>query len=69
MPSTVQDATDRTLLGLLLKNADTPYKELAARLSLSAAAVHERVKRMKRAGIIRNTTLNLDPVKTGRPSA
>lgn len=60
------DATDRKLLGLLAEKADRGYAELGERLHLSAPAVHERVKRLKRDGTIRATVALLDGAKVGR---
>jgi DNA-binding Lrp family transcriptional regulator len=60
------DAMDRKLLGLLVENADRSYAELSERLHLSAPAVHERVKRLKRTGAIRATVAALDGPKVGR---
>ena len=41
------DDRDRKLLGLLSEDASLSYAELGERISLSAPAVHERVKRLK----------------------
>lgn len=63
------DAADRRLLGLLGADATLSYAELGARLHLSPPAVHERVKRLKRAGVIRSVAARLDGAKLGRPLA
>ena len=49
------DPLDRKLLGLLAEDATLSYKELGERLHLSAPAVHERVKKLKKSGAIRGT--------------
>lgn len=59
------DATDRTLIGLLQQDATQPYAELARAVHLSAAAVHERVRKLRRAGVIRRTTVEVDPAAIG----
>ncbi len=61
------DNRDRTLLTLLAADATLSYAELGKRLSLSAPAVHERVKRLKRDGLIKGTVVKLDGAKIGRP--
>jgi DNA-binding Lrp family transcriptional regulator len=61
------DATDRKLLGLLSDDSTTSYAELGNLLFLSAPAVHERVKRLKRDGVIKTTACVLDGSKLGRP--
>ncbi len=60
------DATDRKLLGLLARNAELSYSELGEQIHLSAPAVHERVKRLKRTGVIRATVAVLDGPKIGK---
>ena len=60
------DATDRTLLRLLQEDASRSYAELGRRVHLSAPAVHERVRKLRRAGVIRRTTVEIDPAAVGR---
>ena len=60
------DATDRKLLSLLAQNAELGYAELGEKTHLSAPAVHERVKRLKRSGVIRATVALLNGSKIGR---
>lgn len=59
------DDTDRTLIGLLQEDASRPYAELAREVHLSTAAVHERVRKLRRTGVIRRTTVEVDPVALG----
>lgn len=61
------DPMDRKLLGLLAEDATLSYKELGERLHLSAPAVHERVKKLKKAGAIAGTVARLDGAAVGRP--
>lgn len=56
------DAFDRKLLSLLVEDATLSYVELGEQVGLSAPAVHERVKRLKRAGAIRQTAALIDPI-------
>ena len=65
--SRMTDAKDRTLLGLLAEDATRSYAELGRILHLSPPAVHERVKRLKRAGVIKGTVAVLDAEKIGKP--
>ena len=60
------DETDRILLGLLAEDSTRSYAELGRLLHLSAPAVHERAKRLKREGVIRSTVALLDGAKIGR---
>ena len=61
------DAIDRRLLALLADDASPSYAELGQRLNLSPPAVHERVKRLRRDGVIKGTVARLDGAKLGRP--
>ena len=61
------DAFDRRILSVLVRDANVSYADLGQRIGLSAPAVHERVKRMRRTGVIRQTSVLLDPVAIGKP--
>jgi len=54
------DDRDRKLLTLLADDATPSYAELGKQLNLSAPAVHERVKRLKRDGLIKGIAAKLD---------
>jgi len=60
------DTFDRKLLGELAADATTSYVELGRRVNLSPAAVHERVKRLRRDGVIRATVAQLNPIAIGK---
>lgn len=61
------DETDRRLLALIARDASRSYADLGHALHLSAPAVHDRVKRLRRDGIIKATVAQLDGAKLGRP--
>lgn len=61
------DEKDRMLLRQLAQDATTSYADLGERVHLSAPAVHERVKRLKRDGYVRGTVALVDGEKIGRP--
>lgn len=60
------DSVDRMLLGLLAEDSSHSYAELGEILHLSAPAVHERVKRLKRDGVIKATVAKINGCKVGR---
>lgn len=60
------DAVDRRILGALSEDASHSYADLSKIVNLSAPAVHDRVKRLKRDGVIRKTVAMLDGCKLGR---
>lgn len=66
-PSHEIDDFDRKILGVLVEDATVSYAELGKHVGLSAPAVHERVKRLRRSGAIRRTSLLIDPRAVGKP--
>ncbi len=60
------DPIDRKILGALAKDASRSYAELGKLVNLSTAAVHDRVKRLRRDGVIKRTVAILDGCKLGR---
>lgn len=61
------DPMDRKILSALVEDATQSYAALATHVGLSAPAVHERVKRMRRQGLIKETVARLDGAKIGKP--
>ncbi|BBT70223.1 MULTISPECIES: Lrp/AsnC family transcriptional regulator [Enterobacteriaceae] len=60
------DNIDRKILGALAEDAGRSYTELSEIVNLSAPAVHDRVKKLKRDGVIKGTVAVLDGCKLGR---
>lgn len=66
MPNMVQlDAIDRAIVLELQKESRLPYAEIGARVGLSAAAVHERVKKLERKGVIQAYRIQVNPKAIG----
>jgi len=59
------DQTDRELLARLQEDATQSYAALGQAVGLSAGAAHERVRKLKAAGVIRRTTAEVDPAALG----
>lgn len=59
------DDVDRAILRELQRNARTPYSEIARRIDMSSATVHDRVKRMEEEGVIRGYSADVDPPVVG----
>jgi Lrp/AsnC family transcriptional regulator, leucine-responsive regulatory protein len=66
VPGQALDAMDRKILCELVEDATLSYAELGRRVGLSAPAAHERVKRLKRSGIIRKVAALIDAEATGK---
>ncbi|RWP85262.1 MAG: Lrp/AsnC family transcriptional regulator, partial [Mesorhizobium sp.] len=59
------DDLDRNLLEILVKDARTSLKELAAQVGLSSPSVSERLRRLEERGVIRAFTVEIDPLALG----
>ncbi|HJZ38749.1 MAG TPA: Lrp/AsnC ligand binding domain-containing protein [Bacteroidales bacterium] len=59
------DSLDRRILSILTKNARAPFLEVARACNISGAAVHQRVQRLIKLGIISGSQFNVDPKKLG----
>jgi Lrp/AsnC family leucine-responsive transcriptional regulator len=60
------DATDREILGELARNGRISYRDLGAAVGLSANAAADRVRRLRREGVITGFTVTVDPGAAGR---
>ena len=61
------DQSDRRILAELARDAGQSFAELGLKVALSPPAVHERVKRMKQSGVIRETVARIDATAVGKP--
>ena len=59
------DSTDKKILRLLSENARTSYQEIARQCGMSGAAIHQRVSRLEREGIISGSGIKLSPRNMG----
>lgn len=60
------DRLDRKILSALSEDATQSYADLGKQVGLSAPAVHERVKRLKRTGVIRKIAALIEPNAVGK---
>jgi len=60
------DSIDRTLLAELQRDATQAYAALAESVGLSTGAAHDRVRKMRERGVIRRTTIDVDPTAVDR---
>ncbi|MES9536795.1 MULTISPECIES: Lrp/AsnC family transcriptional regulator [unclassified Actinomadura] len=60
------DDIDRRLLELLQEDATRSYAALGTAVGLSAGAVHERVRKMRERGVIRRTSVDVEPAALGQ---
>ena len=59
------DKLDKTILGMLLKDARTPYLEIARACNVSGATVHLRVQKLEKLGLILGSRLIINYKKLG----
>ncbi|MFD4370668.1 Lrp/AsnC family transcriptional regulator [Streptomyces sp. NPDC058486] len=59
------DHIDRALLAQLQQDATQPYATLGQAVGLSAGAAHERVRKLRERGVIRRTSVEVDPAAVG----
>jgi len=59
------DSTDKKILSLLMKEARTPYMEIARQCRVSGAAIHQRMQKLNKLGIIEGAHLQIKPVNLG----
>jgi DNA-binding Lrp family transcriptional regulator len=60
------DDIDRALLMQLQRDATQSYAALGQTVGLSAGSAHERVRKLRERGVIRRTTIDVDPAEVGR---
>ena len=60
------DAIDSEILGLLRDDGRLSWRDLGAKVGLSANAAADRVRRLRRAGVVTGFSIVLDPAAGGR---
>lgn len=61
----VPDARDLDIIAALQEDARATYADVAARVGLSASAVHDRVRKLEHQGVIRGYRAVIDPSSVG----
>ncbi len=59
------DSLDRKILSLITKNARIPYLEVARECKVSGAAIHQRIQRLTKMGVITGSEFIVSPKKIG----
>ncbi len=59
------DDLDKKILTILIKDARTPYAEMAKSFGVSPGTIHVRVEKMRQAGVIQGTKIKTDTQKLG----
>jgi len=61
------DDFDRRILGALVQDAGLTYAALGKLVGLSAPAIHERVRRLRKSGVLMGTAARVDGPAVGKP--
>jgi Lrp/AsnC family leucine-responsive transcriptional regulator len=61
------DDIDRRIVGLLEENARLTYGEVGKRVGLAASSVHDRVRKLEGAGVLRGYRADVDFGRVGLP--
>jgi Lrp/AsnC family transcriptional regulator, regulator for asnA, asnC and gidA len=65
-PSNSQiDNLDQQILAILIKNALTPYTDIAKQLIVSPGTIHVRMKKMEEMGVVVGSRLEINPARLG----
>lgn len=59
------DKLDRQILSVLMKDAKTPYTDIAKQLFVSGGTIHVRMKKLEQLGIVKGANLVVDYSKLG----
>lgn len=59
------DSLDKKIISSLTKNARIPFLEVARECNVSGAAIHQRVQRLTKLGILSGSQFTIDPRKLG----
>lgn len=55
------DQKDKIILKILQENARTSNAEIARHMGMTASAIYERVKKLEKAGVVKNYEARLEP--------
>ncbi len=61
------DARDRKILALLQADARLSYADVGTKVGLAASSVHDRVRKLEKAGVIRGYRADVDHERAGYP--
>ncbi|MDR2205805.1 MAG: Lrp/AsnC ligand binding domain-containing protein [Flavobacteriaceae bacterium] len=59
------DKIDREIIYMLMDNVKSPLTVISDKIGISTTAIHQRIKKMERAGIIETSVSLLNPEKIG----
>jgi Lrp/AsnC family leucine-responsive transcriptional regulator len=66
LPAPHLDEVDLKILKFLSKDSKMSYSDMGKKLNLSGPAIHARVKKMEKTGVIKGYTIRIDPERVGQ---
>ncbi|OGD52968.1 hypothetical protein A3K80_03375, partial [Candidatus Bathyarchaeota archaeon RBG_13_38_9] len=62
------DMIDRDIIQILQEDASTPFVEVAKKIGVTDGTIHQRVKKLKKSGVIKRFTIQLNSEMLGNNS-
>jgi Lrp/AsnC family transcriptional regulator for asnA, asnC and gidA len=59
------DSLDKKIIQMITKNARIPYLEVARECNVSGAAIHQRIQKLTKMGVITGSKFTIEPKKIG----
>ncbi len=59
------DSLDKKIIKMITKNARIPYLEVARECNVSGAAIHQRIQKLIKVGVITGSKFTIEPKKIG----
>ena len=59
------DSLDKKIIKMITKNARIPYLEVARECNVSGAAIHQRIQKLIKLGVITGSQFTIEPKKIG----
>ncbi|MCK4853827.1 MAG: Lrp/AsnC ligand binding domain-containing protein [Bacteroidales bacterium] len=59
------DSLDKKIIKMITQNARIPYLEVARECNVSGAAIHQRIQKLTKLGVITGSKFTLEPKKIG----
>lgn len=59
------DVVDKQILAILMRNANTPFTEIAKQIHVSGGTIHVRMRKLEQMGVVKGSGLQVDYSKLG----
>jgi Lrp/AsnC family transcriptional regulator for asnA, asnC and gidA len=62
------DKIDHNIIQILQKDSSTPFVNVAEKIGVTDGTIHQRIKKLKKSGVIKRFTIELNSEKLGNSS-